>query len=34
MSVTPALLEGDLLRRQDPELAEILLGELARESTS
>ncbi|MFF4120278.1 serine hydroxymethyltransferase [Streptomyces sp. NPDC001714] len=34
MSVTPALLEGDLLRRQDPELAEILLGELARQSTS
>ncbi|MFK0112203.1 serine hydroxymethyltransferase [Streptomyces sp. NPDC091217] len=34
MSVIPTLDETDLLRRQDPELAEILLGELARQSTS
>ncbi|MGW0827344.1 serine hydroxymethyltransferase [Streptomyces sp. NPDC002845] len=36
MSVTPVTptLEADALRRQDPELAEILLGELARQSTS
>ncbi|GAA2438577.1 serine hydroxymethyltransferase [Streptomyces glaucus] len=33
MSVTPAL-EADVLRRQDPELAEILLGELVRQSTT
>ncbi|MEW2401389.1 serine hydroxymethyltransferase [Streptomyces sp. NPDC046862] len=33
MSVTPTL-EADLLRRQDPELAEILTGELARQSTT
>ncbi|MFG2778466.1 serine hydroxymethyltransferase [Streptomyces prunicolor] len=33
MSVTPVL-EADVLRRQDPELAEILLGELARQSTT
>ncbi|MFD3589881.1 serine hydroxymethyltransferase [Streptomyces sp. NPDC058683] len=34
MPVSPTLVEADLLRRQDPELAEILLGELARQSTS
>nr|WSY51755.1 serine hydroxymethyltransferase [Streptomyces sp. NBC_00886] len=33
MSVTPVL-EADVLRRQDPELAEILLGELERQSTT
>jgi len=33
MSVTPTL-EADVLRRQDPELAEILLGELERQSTT
>lgn len=33
MSVTPTL-EADALRRQDPELAEILLGELTRQSTT
>ncbi|MFF3463840.1 serine hydroxymethyltransferase [Streptomyces sp. NPDC001984] len=33
MSVTPTL-ETDVLRRQDPELAEILLGELDRQSTT
>ncbi|MFF4274992.1 serine hydroxymethyltransferase [Streptomyces sp. NPDC001536] len=34
MSVTHAPETADILRRQDPELAEILLGELARQSTS
>ncbi|MFD8724740.1 serine hydroxymethyltransferase [Streptomyces sp. NPDC059629] len=34
MSVIPTLDETDLLRRQDPELAEVLLGELARQSNS
>jgi glycine hydroxymethyltransferase len=34
MSVTHAPETADALRRQDPELAEILLGELARQSTS
>ncbi|MGW5656530.1 serine hydroxymethyltransferase [Streptomyces humi] len=35
MSVTPTLDEADLLlRRQDPELAELVLGELTRQSTS
>ncbi|MCX5331339.1 serine hydroxymethyltransferase [Streptomyces sp. NBC_00140] len=34
MSVTHAPETTDILRRQDPELAEILLGELARQSTS
>src|SRR5262245_62877275 len=34
MPVTPTLVEADSLRRQDPELAGILLGELARQSTS
>ncbi|KUN27348.1 serine hydroxymethyltransferase [Streptomyces antibioticus] len=34
MSVTHAPETADVLRRQDPELAEILLGELARQSTS
>lgn len=33
MSVIPVL-EADVLRRQDPELAEILLGELTRQSTT
>jgi glycine hydroxymethyltransferase len=33
MSVIPAL-EADVLRRQDPELADILLGELDRQSTT
>ncbi|WP_405974040.1 serine hydroxymethyltransferase [Streptomyces sp. NBC_00988] len=33
MSVIPVL-EADVLRRQDPELAEILLGELERQSTT
>ncbi|MFJ8055752.1 serine hydroxymethyltransferase [Streptomyces sp. NPDC096142] len=33
MSVVPAP-EADVLRRQDPELAEILLGELTRQSTT
>ncbi|MFF8946400.1 serine hydroxymethyltransferase [Streptomyces sp. NPDC014864] len=33
MSVTPAL-EADVLRRQDPEVADILLGELRRQSTT
>ncbi len=33
MSVTPVL-ETDVLRRQDPELAEILQGELERQSTT
>ncbi|MFF4526536.1 serine hydroxymethyltransferase [Streptomyces bluensis] len=33
MSVIPTL-EADVLRRQDPELAEILLGELTRQSTT
>ncbi len=33
MAVTHTL-EADVLRRQDPELAEILLGELARQSTT
>ncbi|MEU5088146.1 serine hydroxymethyltransferase [Streptomyces sp. NPDC021356] len=33
MSVIPAL-EADLLRRQDPEVADIVLGELARQSTT
>ncbi|EST33070.1 serine hydroxymethyltransferase [Streptomyces roseochromogenus] len=33
MSVTPTL-KTDVLRHQDPELAEILLGELRRQSTS
>ncbi|MFJ9351823.1 serine hydroxymethyltransferase [Streptomyces sp. NPDC101237] len=34
MPVSPTLVEADPLLRQDPELAEILLGELARQSTS
>ncbi|MFI1724767.1 serine hydroxymethyltransferase [Streptomyces sp. NPDC020489] len=34
MSVTHAPETADILRRQDPELAEILLGELDRQSTS
>ncbi|MGW1160536.1 serine hydroxymethyltransferase [Streptomyces sp. NPDC002513] len=34
MAVTHTLDEADVLRRQDPELAEILLGELARQSTT
>ncbi|MEU9386266.1 serine hydroxymethyltransferase, partial [Streptomyces sp. NPDC048279] len=34
MSVSPTLVEAGPLRRQDPELAEILLSELARQSTS
>ncbi|MHC3472421.1 serine hydroxymethyltransferase [Streptomyces sp. 7R007] len=34
MSVTHAPQTADVLRRQDPELAEILLGELDRQSTS
>ncbi|MER6529445.1 serine hydroxymethyltransferase [Streptomyces sp. NPDC001508] len=34
MSVTHTLVEADVLRGQDPELAEILLGELARQSTT
>ncbi|MGW4272794.1 serine hydroxymethyltransferase [Streptomyces seoulensis] len=33
MSVIPAL-QGDVLRRQDPEVADLLLGELARQSTT
>ncbi|MGW7263490.1 serine hydroxymethyltransferase [Streptomyces sp. NPDC054842] len=33
MPVTP-MLEADVLRRQDPELADILLGELDRQSTT
>lgn len=33
MPVTPAL-EADVLRRQDPDVADILSGELARQSTS
>jgi glycine hydroxymethyltransferase len=33
MTVTPAI-EADLLRRQDPQLADILLGELDRQSTT
>ncbi|MFJ1651768.1 serine hydroxymethyltransferase [Streptomyces sp. NPDC088337] len=33
MSVIPVL-EADLLRRQDPELADVLLGELDRQSTT
>ncbi|GGZ93609.1 serine hydroxymethyltransferase [Streptomyces bluensis] len=33
MSVIPTL-EADVLRRQDPELAEVLLGELTRQSTT
>ncbi|MFI1162878.1 serine hydroxymethyltransferase [Streptomyces sp. NPDC020801] len=33
MSVIPAL-EADVLRRQDPEVADILLGELERQSTT
>ncbi|MBC2869327.1 serine hydroxymethyltransferase [Streptomyces mexicanus] len=33
MSVIPAL-EADVLRRQDPEVADILLGELARQATT
>ncbi|MFF5469570.1 serine hydroxymethyltransferase [Streptomyces achromogenes] len=33
MSVTPTL-ETDVLRRQDPAMAELLLGELARQSTT
>lgn len=33
MTVTPAI-EADLLRRQDPQLADILLGELHRQSTT
>ncbi|MFJ4536199.1 serine hydroxymethyltransferase [Streptomyces tibetensis] len=33
MTVTPAI-EADVLRRQDPELADILLGELERQSTT
>ncbi|MFJ8197280.1 serine hydroxymethyltransferase [Streptomyces sp. NPDC096152] len=33
MSVTPAL-DADVLRRQDPEVADILLGELRRQSTT
>jgi glycine hydroxymethyltransferase len=33
MPVTPTL-EADVLRRQDPELAEILVGELERQSTT
>ncbi|NEA50001.1 serine hydroxymethyltransferase [Streptomyces sp. SID10815] len=33
MPVIPAL-QGDVLRRQDPEVAELLLGELARQSTT
>lgn len=33
MSVTPTL-EADVLRRQDPQLADILLGELDRQSTT
>lgn len=33
MSVTPVL-EADVLRRQDPELADILLGEFDRQSTT
>ncbi|RMB80928.1 serine hydroxymethyltransferase [Streptomyces shenzhenensis] len=34
MSVTHTLVEADVLRGQDPELADILLGELARQSTT
>ncbi|MER6672376.1 serine hydroxymethyltransferase [Streptomyces sp. NPDC000983] len=34
MSVTPVLVEADVLRRQDPELAEILLGERERQATT
>ncbi|MGI5437812.1 serine hydroxymethyltransferase [Streptomyces shenzhenensis] len=34
MSATHTLVEADVLRGQDPELAEILLGELARQSTT
>jgi glycine hydroxymethyltransferase len=33
MTVTPDL-EADVLRRQDPELADVLFGELARQSTT
>ncbi|QKW29418.1 serine hydroxymethyltransferase [Streptomyces seoulensis] len=33
MPVIPAL-QGDVLRRQDPEVADLLLGELARQSTT
>ncbi|MFG1667500.1 serine hydroxymethyltransferase [Streptomyces sp. Y7] len=33
MSVTPVL-EADVLRRQDPQLADVLLGELDRQSTT
>ncbi|MEU1263486.1 serine hydroxymethyltransferase [Streptomyces cellulosae] len=33
MTVTPAV-EADVLRRQDPELAEVLLGERARQATT
>ncbi|MBY8866485.1 serine hydroxymethyltransferase [Streptomyces sennicomposti] len=33
MSVIPAL-EGDVLRRQDPEVADLVLGELERQSTT
>ncbi|MFI9151819.1 serine hydroxymethyltransferase [Streptomyces sp. NPDC053367] len=33
MTVTPAL-EADVLRRQDPELADVLYGELQRQSTT
>ncbi|WP_031485829.1 serine hydroxymethyltransferase [Streptomyces bicolor] len=33
MTVTPAI-EADVLRRQDPQLADILLGELDRQSTT
>ncbi|MEV6735455.1 serine hydroxymethyltransferase [Streptomyces sp. NPDC051104] len=33
MAVIPTL-EADVLRRQDPEMAELLLGELARQSTT
>ncbi|MFE1441314.1 serine hydroxymethyltransferase [Streptomyces sp. NPDC058739] len=34
MTVTPALDEVDALRRQDPELADVLLGERRRQSTT
>ncbi|MFE9608817.1 serine hydroxymethyltransferase [Streptomyces sp. NPDC006012] len=34
MPVTHPLVQTDALRRQDPEVAEILLGELARQSTT
>ncbi|MFE0675550.1 serine hydroxymethyltransferase [Streptomyces sp. NPDC058867] len=34
MSVTPVLVEADVLRRQDPELAEVLLAERDRQATT